>query len=81
MCGCLPPLHIGIYGVLVLEETIARIDQLVEYLRCELHDRGTNLDSQERLLNTSLLVYQNHSCELPCLLSSIEVPFLELKWP
>jgi len=77
-CGCLPPLHIGIHGVLVLEESLPRIDQLVEYLDCELHGRGTSLDSQERLQNTSLVVYQNQSWELPCILPSIEVLFLEL---
>lgn len=58
-CGCLPPLHIGIHGVLVLEETLARIAHSVQYLGCELHDRGPNLDSQERLENPSLPVYQD----------------------
>jgi len=67
--------------VLVLEETLARIAQLVGHLGCELHDRGTNLDSQERLENSSLLVCQDQSREPPCILSSTEGPFLELKWP
>ena len=71
-CGCLPPLHIGVHGVLVLEETLARIAQSVQYLGCELHDRCTNIDSQKRLENSSLLVYQDQSCEPPCNLSSIE---------
>lgn len=29
-CGCLPPLHVGVHGVLVLEETLARIAQSVQ---------------------------------------------------
>ena len=80
-CGYLPPLHIGIHGVLVFEETLATITQTVEYLGCEMHDRGTNLDSQERLENSSFLVYQDQSWEPSCTLSSIEGPFLALKWP
>ena len=80
-CGCLPPLHIGVHGVLVLEDTLDRIAKSVQYIGCELHDRGTNLDSQERLQNASLLFYQDQSWELPCILSSIEGPSLELKWP
>ena len=80
-CGCLPALHTGVHGVPLLEDTLDRIAQSIEYIGCELHDRGTNLDSQERLQNASLLFYQDQSWELPCILYSIEGPSLELKWP